>query len=155
MSPEQVTDGLLDALKKPNGKQALRHYYAKISRLDHQVLLSGLLGVFKTKSYTAHDWACAMLWTLAVPFTRDLSESLPDLLENWDLSSEELVFYLMDVIEKEEFDRVMEELSQTWANTEDYHHKLKTVQYWRSVSSESYVAQKESWKVKLASITDR
>lgn len=149
MTADEITAEFYKALRRPNGTQSLKHFFARIRHLDHAVVSAGLLTTFKDRSCTAHDAACAILWCLDIPFTHDLKSSLQEYLQNWDLSTEELPWYLMAACGKERFERVIDELMESCDPGSDMMIKLETLHWWISPKPEEIEEYRQIWREKL------
>jgi len=150
MTPAEITEEFYHSLRRPNGWQSIRHFYRKISDLDHSDISEGLLAVFQKRSLTAHEVGCAILWCLDVRFKKDLISNLPELLANWDLSVEELPFYLMHSCGRDSLDAAIEELRGYFGDTPDGKQKLDTMQWWMSIGEIDLQEYRARWQAKLA-----
>lgn len=150
MTPAEITEEFYSSLRRPNGWQSVRHFYRKISGLEHSDISEGLLAVFQKRSFTAHEVGCAILWSLDVPFEKDLTCHLPELLANWDLSVEELPFYLMHSCGRAPLDAAIEGLRGTFGDTPDRKQKLDTMQWWMSIGESDIQEHRSMWQAKLA-----
>ncbi|RYD23000.1 MAG: hypothetical protein EOP88_05900 [Verrucomicrobiaceae bacterium] len=149
MQPAEITAALYRASSSPNGLQAVRHFIVKIRDLDKDSILEGLLATFEHRSCTAHEIACAVLWCLEVPFTRNLVVTLKQLLPNWDLSVEELPFYLAAACGKENLEEALDQIRETVEDCSPVAEKLDTFHWWLSADARSIEEIRETWNCKL------
>jgi hypothetical protein len=149
MTATEITAEFHKALRHPNGTQSLKHFFARIRHLDHDIVSAGLLATFKDRSFTAHDAACAILWCLNIPFTHDLKSSLLKYLKNWDLSTEELPWYLMTACGREQFEQVLDELMESCPPGSILMIQLETLWWWISPEPEVIEEHRQIWLVKL------
>ncbi|GAA5115722.1 hypothetical protein JIN84_20035 [Luteolibacter yonseiensis] len=152
MTPAEITAEFYESLRRPNGRQSIRHFYAKIRNLDKSDLSEGLLAVFQERSFTDHEVGCAILWCLDVPFSRDLAPYLPGLIANWDVSVEEMPLYLMNALGKETLNATIEKLLESISEDSEEKVKLKTMQWWMSMDESSLREHRASWLAKLTGI---
>lgn len=136
MTPAEITSEFYEALRRPNGGQSIRHFYRKLGNLDASDIAEGLLATFKKKSFTAHEVGCAILWSMDIPFTRDLHSSLSEFIVNWDVSIEELPWYLSHSCGAENLTSAIDHIRDFSANDSETIKKLDTIQWWMSASPE-------------------
>jgi hypothetical protein len=149
MQPEEITSEFYEALRRPNGWQSVRHFYTKINGVDKSVISEGLLATFQKRSFTAHEVGCAILWCLDIPFTRHLTSSLPELIVNWDVSIEELPWYLSDACGKENVDNAVEQIRGSAMTGSDTAKKLDTIQWWMSANPSTIREHRADWIERL------
>ncbi|MES2569850.1 MAG: hypothetical protein V4710_07310 [Verrucomicrobiota bacterium] len=150
MKPAEITSEFYKALARPNGWQSIRDFYSKLHYLEKSDIEEGLLATFDHRSFTAHNVGCAILWCLRVPFTRELTSGLAQLLINWDLSTEELPFYLSDACGRTNLNHAVEKLLGSVEAGSDTARKLNTIQFWLSADDLAINDHRMSWLRKLA-----
>jgi hypothetical protein len=134
MNAEQITMELIKRNDSPNAWQGVRHLMLKLKKEDSSLVLDGLLGVFfLDEGYDRQLAAGGLLWKLKPKYDRDLREDIRRSLQTWNVSTEELPWYLaesvgIDVVRKEVESILAEPL-------EDKERRVaETYLYWLSVS---------------------
>jgi hypothetical protein len=136
MEPEQIQAELFRALG-PNGWQTVRHLMLKLKKENSDKVLDALLGIFfeSGDNYRgAQGAAGGLLWKLKPKYKRNVREDIRRSLQNWDVSIEELPWYLAEVLGIEKVRAevkalLLEPLDETSRK------KAKTYLYWLSVSN--------------------
>jgi hypothetical protein len=149
MSPSEITVSLYKALASPNGLQSVRHLISKICNLDESCLSEGLLATFQNRSYTAHEVACAILWCLEIPLVRDPVISLREYLPNWDVSVEELPFYLTAAYGRKDLEKALREYFESVEDESEIAVKLNTFRWWMGADQEAVDEIRSEWIRKL------
>ena len=149
MAPAEITAELYEALRRPNGWQSVRHFYRKLGGLDASDIAEGLLATFQKRSFTAQEVGCAILWCMNIPFSRDLHSSLTEFIVNWDVSIEELPWYLTHSCGAENLTSAIDHIRSSSSIDSDTIKKLDTIQRWMSASPEIIRESRASWLQKL------
>ncbi len=139
MDEAAIKTELYAALDRPNGWQAIQHLVRKLRKCETTILRDALLSVFEDESperFAAQEVAGGILWLLRPPYDRDISSDLNRLLPNWDVSVEELPWYLaeaagIDAVRTAAKARLVAELS------DDTKKRLETVLFWLGVGDPS------------------
>lgn len=149
MPAAEITSGLYSALRRPNGWQSVQHFCLKVTRADKASVLNGLLATFEERSYTAHEVACAVLWAYEIPYTRDLASDLPRILDSWDVSVEELPFYLVEACGRQAVEEALARIQDFPNQSPSMKQKVETMHYWMQVPYEAVQEAKAEWFNKL------
>jgi hypothetical protein len=149
MIAAEITSGLYSALRRPNGWQSVQHFCQKVTHADNDAILNGLLATFDERSYTAHEVACAILWTCEIPYTRDLAFDLPRILDAWDVSVEELPFYLAEACGHQSVEEALAHIQDVPDQSPSMKQKIETIHFWMRVPREAMLEAKAEWSKKL------
>ena len=149
MLASEITSGLYSALRRPNGWQSVQHFCQKLTRANKDSILNGLLATFEERSYTAQEVACAVLLACEIPYTRDLASDLPRILDAWDVSVEELPFYLVQACGYQAVEEALARTHDVPHQSPSMKKKVETMHYWMRVPCEAVQEVKAEWFKKL------
>ncbi len=149
MIASEITSGVYSALRRPNGWQSVQHFCQKVTQADKDSILNGLLATFDERSFTAHEVACAILLACEIPYTRDLASDLPRILDAWDVSVEELPFYLAEACGRQSVEDALSLIQEGSNPSPSMKHKIETIHYWMRVPREAMRDAKAEWLKKL------
>jgi hypothetical protein len=100
MDSVEIKAKLYASIGRPNGWQAIQHLVRRLREFDSNVLRDAMLSVFEDdlpNRIDAQEVAGGILWLLKPSYDRDISTDLDRLVPKWDVSVEELPWYLAEV----------------------------------------------------------
>ncbi len=100
MDADEIKAELYASLDRPNGWQAIQHLVRRLRNCDSDALRDAMLSVFEddhTNRFAAQEVAGGILWLLKPPYDGDIGSDLGRLIPKWDVSVEELPWYLAEV----------------------------------------------------------
>ena len=99
MDEDEIKAELYASLERPNGWQAIQHLVRQLHKCDSNVLRDAMLSIFEDEHanrFAAQEVAGGILWLLKPPYDGDISSDLRRLIPRWDVSVEELPWYLAE-----------------------------------------------------------
>jgi hypothetical protein len=144
METNQIRDELFKAVDRSNGWQSLRHLMLKLKKEDPSRILDALLGIFfedsdRDNPFADQEAAGGLLWKLKPRYERFLKDDIKRSLRNWNVSVEELPWYLAKECGIE---NVREEVKLLLAESLDQTSKIRadTYLYWlRAINPEEFM----------------
>jgi hypothetical protein len=100
MHSVEIKAELYASMERPNGWQAIQHLVRRFRNFDSDLLRDAMLSVFEDDSpnrLAVQEVAGGILWLLKPSYDRDISTDLGRLVPKWDVSVEELPWYLAEV----------------------------------------------------------
>jgi len=100
MDADEIKAELYASLDRPNGWQAIQHLVRRLRNCDSDALRDAMLSVFEDdhpNRLAVQEVAGGILWLLKPPYNGDISIDLGRLVPKWDVSVEELPWYLAEV----------------------------------------------------------
>jgi hypothetical protein len=145
-----------EAVDSPNGWQRVRHLMLKLKKEEPNIVIEALLGVFfnglrQDKCYVDQTAAGGLLWKLKPKYERNLKEDILRSFNYWNVSIEELPWYLAEAVGWEnvytEINTILKELDLD----ETSKKKAETYLYWLNLKSPEEFKKRlnEQWNAKL------
>ncbi len=105
-----------------------------------------MLAAFRSPSYPLQQAAGGILWKAKTSYDRNLVKDLIELTPNWNVSVEELPWYLAEMTDIEELRKTAESLLGK-ANTAHTDQKLESILWWLSAKDPDVFREKltRSW----------
>jgi hypothetical protein len=134
MNYEEIKNKFYKAVDNPAGWQHVSHFFKKLKAEKPNVVLDVLLSVFIEKSeknslYAVQELAGGCLWKLRPKYKRNPGEDIRNILQNWDVSVEELPWYFVDAIGNEALIAHVESILKEKI-PDAQKKKAKTILYW-------------------------
>ena|GEM_PF-612311 len=138
MNASDIQEKLYKAIDGPTEMQEIRHLMLKLKKLDENVVAEGLLAVFfddtrGEKKFKDQTMAGGLLIKLKPKYERNLREDILRSLDNWNVSVEELPWYLAEKVGRDEVIREVESIAETCLS-EVARNRLDTYLYWLNPS---------------------
>ena len=99
MDADEIKAELYASIDRPNGWQAIQHLVRRLRNCNSGVLRDAMLSVFEDdhpNRFAVQEVAGGILWLLKPPYDGDISSDLGRLVPKWDVSVEELPWYLAE-----------------------------------------------------------
>ncbi|TQV72919.1 hypothetical protein FLL45_15755 [Aliikangiella marina] len=134
MNALDIQEKLYKAIDGPTEMQEIRRLMNKLKKLDENIVVEGLLSVFfddsrGEKKFKDQTMAGGLLIKLMPKYDRNLREDILRSLDNWNLSVEELPWYLAEKVGRDEVLREVESIAES-SLSEVARKTLDTYVYW-------------------------
>ena len=99
MDLDEIRTRLYKTVDAPNSQQSVLHLMWRLMKEDPETVLTALLGVyFEDSGYRVQENAGGLLWRLKPKYTRNLGDDVKRSLKYWNVSVEELPWYLAETV---------------------------------------------------------
>jgi hypothetical protein len=129
MTPTEIQKTIYKSVGKGNCWQMLQHLLAKLRKVDEKTITDALIPVFLTAESSYQAAAGGLLWKLKPAYQRNLYDDIKASLTSWDVSVEELPWYLAESVGIEMVKETIE-LLKLEPLSEEKKTRLETYEYW-------------------------
>jgi len=134
MHRDEITELIVERANKygPNNPQQIKQLSFYLAKVDPEEVFHGLYGVFKSipsQDYMSQELAGKILSKVMPRLYLDLVPLIKGVLENWNVSIEQLPFYFRDLCGIEVVAKAIERIDSAELNA-NQKNSLETMKWW-------------------------